>query len=155
VDDKQRKEQAIDTLIQQAFEQYGLIGLVVVVLIVGPAYTYLRTRNLRLDAEVKAQEVLNRILVDERDHAEALENHLGATLERLDAAKDEVFHLRMELAQTQHKLTEMPELSGQIQTITQRMNTLEGQMEQIRLQMQQVSQTRRSPELEAALASLS
>jgi DNA repair exonuclease SbcCD ATPase subunit len=118
----------IENLIEQAFNQYGLLGLLVTFLVLGPGFTYVRTKNTRLQTESKAQEILNEFLREERDHAEQLEKNLKDTLARLEGEKEEVFQLQLKLAQTEFELEKMGELLQRIQALTERVSELEEQI---------------------------
>ena len=115
----------MEDLIEQAFHQYGLVGLIVTFLVLGPGYTYLQTRDLRLKSESQAQNLLNTVLMDEMAHGDTLEEQLTQTQQRLEEAKGEVFQLQMELAETKHKLDVIPENTQQIDLLEGRMSVLE------------------------------
>ena len=115
----------IDTLLQQAFDQYGLLGLLLTFLVLGPGFTYLRTKNACLRAESRAQEILNEFLCEERDHADQLEARLTATLDRLDAEKEETFTLKMQLAEAQHAQNGLADLRQQVTDVAERLAQLE------------------------------
>jgi exonuclease VII large subunit len=111
----------IENLLEQAFQQYGLVGLLVTFLTLGPGFTYLRTKNACLRAESRAQELLNEFLREEREHADQLEERLNQTLARLDAEKEEVFELKMQLAQNG-----LADLRQQLAEVSDRLTALEG-----------------------------
>ena len=115
----------IETLLQQAFDQYGLLGLLLTFLVLGPGFTYLRTKNACLRAESRAQEILNEFLREERDHADQLEARLTATLDRLDAEKEETFTLKMQLAEARHAQNGLADLRQQVTNVTGRLAQLE------------------------------
>jgi DNA repair exonuclease SbcCD ATPase subunit len=117
--------QMIENLLEQAFQQYGLVGLLVTFLTLGPGFTYLRTKNACLRAESRAQELLNEFLREEREHADQLEERLNQTLARLDAEKEEVFELKMQLARTQLAQNGLADLRQQLAALSDRLAALE------------------------------
>ena len=121
----------VENLIEQAFRQYGLLGLLVAFVVLGPGFTYVRTKNARVQAETKAQELLNEFLREERDHAEQLEENLTATLTRLEEEKGEVFQLQLKLAQNAFQLEKLAELRQQVQALTERVTELEAQVNRL------------------------
>jgi len=121
----------VENLIEQAFRQYGLLGLLVAFIVLGPGFTYVRTKNTRLQAETKAQELLNEFLREERDHAEQLEENLTATLARLEEEKEEVFQLQLKLTQNAFQLEKLAELRQQVQALTERVTELEAQVNRL------------------------
>lgn len=60
-------------LLTQVFQQYGLLGLVITFLLLGPGFTYFRTKHIRAEAESKAQTLLNEFAQQERQRSERLE----------------------------------------------------------------------------------
>ena len=116
-------------LLQQVFQQYGLLGLVIVFLIFGPGFTYFRTRNVRIQTEAKAQEVLNEFIKQERQRADRLEARLNEALDKLNLAEDEVAQLRLRLSEAQSDLDQLAALKRQVRKLTQRVTELEGQLE--------------------------
>ena len=130
----------IENLLEQAFQQYGLMGLVVAFAVLGPGFTYVRTKNSRLQAEVQAQALLNEFARREQEQSERLEERLTSTLERLDQSKDEVFHLRLALNQTQHDLHEMREVCQKVDALTERVVELEAQLDRKRQRIQELEQ---------------
>lgn len=130
-------------LFEQAFEQYGLVGLVVAFLILGPGFTYLRTRNASVQAEMKAQTLLNRFAQDEHIQAERMEERLNAALVKLEDARQQVLDLRIELLKAQHDLTEMAKLREQVQTLSRQVCDLEGQIEAGRIENERLRESLR------------
>jgi chromosome segregation ATPase len=153
----------IEELLSQAFQQYGLAGLVIVFLLLGPAYTYFRTRGIRAQVEANAQSLLNEFAQKERLRSERLEERLNETFEKLNAAEGAVAQLRLQLAQAQSDLDEMPKLKQRLQVLAKRVVELERQVEtkraenqQLQLQLQQRERdsqrnAQRITELEGAL----
>jgi chromosome segregation ATPase len=128
----------IEELLQQAFQQYGLVGLVLVFLLLGPVYTYVRTRGIRAQAEANAQSLLNEFAQKERLRSERLEERLNETFEKLNAAEEEVAQLRLRLAQAQSDLDEMPKLKHRLQVLGKRVVELEKQVETKRTENEQL-----------------
>ena len=116
----------IESLLEQAFQQYGLAGLLVTFLVLGPGFTYLRTKNACLRAESRAQELLNEFLREEREHADQLEGRLNQTMARLEAEKEEVFDLKMRLAQARQAQNGLADLRQQLAQVSERLAALEG-----------------------------
>lgn len=114
------------SLYQQVLQQYGLPGLVITLLLVGPVFTFLRTRNLKAETEVKTQDLLNEFARQERARADRLEVMLNDALTKLDQSEHEVIQLRQEVSANQRKLDEVPMLRAQIQALTGRVTELEG-----------------------------
>ncbi len=117
-------------LLQTLLQQHGLLGLVIGFLILGPGFTYIRTRNMRDEAEAKTQALLNEFAQKERERSERLEARLEETLQKLNQAEDEVISLRLKLAQAQSELEKVAALREQIQVLTNRVNELESLLEQ-------------------------
>jgi len=117
-----------EQLLQEVFRQYGLLGLFVVFVILGPGFTYFRTRAIRVQAEAKAQVILNAFAQMERERSERLEKRLDQTLRQLNLAEDEVANLRLRLAKAQSDLDDMPLLKRRIRRLTTRVNELETQV---------------------------
>jgi len=115
----------LEELLQQALQNYGPEGLLIAFLVLGPGFTYIRSRNTRLQMETKAQELLNQFLVEERKHGDQLESKLSVALVKLEAAKQEVVHLR-------EQLVAMPVLSEGLMVIQARLDILEAGQEQIK-----------------------
>ncbi|MEO8391768.1 MAG: hypothetical protein ABI700_02140 [Chloroflexota bacterium] len=114
----------LDDLLQQVFQQYGLLGLVIVFLIFGPGFTYFRTRTMRVEAEAKAQELLNKFIKQERLRADRLEKRLNETLHKLELAEDEVSQVRLRLSQAQSDLDEVSKFKRQVRRLTRRVAEL-------------------------------
>lgn len=127
-----------DELLNQVFQQYGLIGLVIGFLLLGPAYTYFRTRGIRAQAEANAQSLVNEFAQKERARSERLEERLNDTMQKLNAAEDEVAQLRLRLANTQNDLDDMPKLKHRIRVLTKRMIELKGLIESKREENEQL-----------------
>ena len=127
-------------LFEQAFETYGLVGLVIAFLVLGPGFTYIRTRQAQLHADVKAQTLLNRFARDEHEQVERLEQRLDDALGRLEVEREEVMQLRVSLFEAQRELLEMPQLREQVLTLTQRVCDLEGQVEASRTENERLQQ---------------
>jgi chromosome segregation ATPase len=139
----------IEELLQQAFQQYGLFGLVVVFLLLGPAYTYFRTRGIRAQAEANAQSLLNEFAQKERLRAERLEARLNEALQKLNAAEEEVAQLRLRLTQAQNDLDEMPKLRHRLQGLAKRVVELERLVEAKRAENELLQQKLQQRELES------
>ena len=60
----------ITNLLSQVFQRHGLVGLVIGFLILGPGFTYLRTRTIRVQAETKVQALVNEFARQERQRAD-------------------------------------------------------------------------------------
>jgi len=112
-------------LLGQIFQQYGVVGLVIGFLILGPGFTYFRTRTIRVQAEMKAQELLNEFAQQERQRSERLEMRLTSTQQKLNTAEDEVSSLRLRLAMAQSDLDEMPKLKHRLRLLMRRVSELE------------------------------
>ena len=91
-------------LFEAVFHEFGLWGLVIVFLILGPGFTYIRTHNTRLKVESKAQELVYRFAQEEHDQANRLEDRLNIALEELSKAREEIAQLKLDLQQAQHEL---------------------------------------------------
>ena len=91
----------IVNLLQQMFQQNGLLGLIIGFLILGPGFTWLRTRTIRVEAEAKAQELVNEFARQERQRADRLEEQFRTTLRKLTTTEDEVSRLRLKLVENQ------------------------------------------------------
>lgn len=115
----------MEQIVEQAFQQYGLVGLIVGFLVSGPGYTYIKTRNMHLKVENRAHELLQRYLQEERTHAAQLETRLEATLEQLEISRQEVFALTLKLNTAEHKLEAMSDLSEQVAALTRQVAELE------------------------------
>lgn len=155
----------IELLLEQAFQQYGLVGLVIVFLLLGPVYTHFRTRAIRVQAETNAHTLVSEFAQKERLRSERLEERLNETFEKLNAAEDEVAQLRLRLTKAQTDLDEMPKLKHQVRVLAKRVVELERLVEvkrveneqlQSRLQQREAEnqhQTQRITELEEAIRS--
>ena len=144
----------METILEQVLQQYGPIGMLIAFLVVGPGYTYIHSKNTRLEAENKAQELLNEFARQERKRTDELEKYLNQTLQRLDNAKDEVATLQVKLAHAQSDLEEMPVLRRQVSELMERVKELEGRIEALldentRLQHERWSQQQRIDDLAA------
>ena len=120
----------IVNFLQQLFQQNGMIGLIIGFLILGPGFTFLRTRTIRVEAEAKAQELVNEFARQERQRADRLEEQLRTTLRKLETTEDEVSRLRLKLIENQSKLETMPSLRRQIRKLNCRVSELETVVEQ-------------------------
>jgi chromosome segregation ATPase len=116
-------------LFQQVLQQYGLIGLLVVFVVLGPLFTLMKAKNAQLQTEVKAQELLNEFARQERQRAERLEARLDAAQQQLDKAEAEVLELRAIVSRNETELQEVPRLQAQIQELTLRVSELGGRVE--------------------------
>ena len=114
-----------EELLTQVFQQYGLLGLVIVFLLLGPAYTYIRTRGIRAQAEANTQSLLTEFAQKERLRSERLEERLNETFEKLNAAENAVAQLRLRLTKAQIDLDEMPKLKHRIRILAKRVVELE------------------------------
>jgi len=112
-------------LLQQVFQQYGLAGLLVAALILGPVLTYFRTRNLQTRVEARAQDLVNQFAREERQRAERLERQLRQTAGKLTRAEEELLHLRGQLADNQRELQALPQLRQQVDQLMHRVSELE------------------------------
>lgn len=139
----------IEPLLDQAFQQYGLLGLVVVFLLLGPVYTHFRTRTIRAQAETNAQQLLNEFAQKERLRAERLEERLNATFEKLNAAEEEVSQLRLRLAKAQTDLDEMPKLKHRVRVLVKRVMELERLVEAKRVENEQLQNMLQQREVES------
>ncbi|MCU0499224.1 MAG: hypothetical protein MUF87_17865 [Anaerolineae bacterium] len=86
-------------ILQQTLEQYGLVGLIVAFLIVGPGFTYLKVRQAQVQSEAKARELLSDLARHTLERAEQLEHRLQAALAQVAAAESEVQYLRIQLVE--------------------------------------------------------
>ena len=116
----------MEVLLKDAFDQYGVIGLLIVFFVVGPGFTYIRTRNTRNQMETRAQEIINQVFQEERQHADLLEERLNETQAKLETAKEEVFGLKYKLVQTEHCLEDLADLGQEVRELIKRFNQLEG-----------------------------
>lgn len=139
----------IVNFLQQLFQQNGMAGLIIGFLILGPGFTFLRTRTLRVEAEAKAQELVNEFARQERQRADRLEEQLRTTLHKLETTEDEVSRLRLKIIENQTKLETMPSLRRQIRKLNRRVSELETVVEQktlendqLRRSLEQASPTR-------------
>ena len=128
-------------LLTQVFQQYGLFGLVIAFLLLGPGFTYFRTRHIRAEAESKAQTLLNEFAQRERQRSERLEARLNETLFKLNAAEDEVARLRLRLTEARSDLDEMPKLKRRIRKLTRRISELESAVASKQTENEQLQQT--------------
>lgn len=143
----------METILEQVLQQYGPIGMLIAFLVVGPGYTYIHSKNTRLQTETKAQELLNEFARQERQRTDELERYLNQTLQRLDTAKDEVASLQVKLAHAQSDLEQMPVLRCQIAELMDRVKELEARIEallaeNIQLQQDRWAQQQRIEQLE-------
>ena len=140
----------IVNLLSQIFQQHGLIGLIVGFLILGPGFTYFRTRTIRVQAEVKTQALLNEFAIQERQRADRLEEQLNNTLRKLDNAEEEISKLRLKLAETRNDLGDVSRLRQQVRKLTRRVRELEETVEKKRVENERLLQAlkQREGELE-------
>lgn len=137
----------IVNFLHQLFQQDGLVGLVIGFLILGPGFTYFRTRTLRAQSEAKAQTLLNEFARQERQRADRLEEQLNATLRKLDSTEEEVSNLRLKLAEAQNELDDMAALRQQVRKLTRRVRELEAAVEDKNQENDQLRQTLKQAEL--------
>src|SRR4051812_16252737 len=102
-----------------------MAGLIIGFLILGPGFTFLRTRTIRVEAEAKAQELVNEFARQERQRSDRLEEQLRTTLRKLETTEDEVSRLRLKIIENQAKLETMPSLRRQIRKLNRRVSELE------------------------------
>lgn len=100
---------SIEQLLEQALREYGLFGALIVFLILGPGFTYVRTKNARLRAESKALALVNEFAKYGQRRADALERQLKLTQVKLDEAEDTIVHLNARLATAQRQVEELKE----------------------------------------------
>ncbi len=128
----------MEDLFQQVYEQYGLMGVLLTLIVLGPGVMYVQMRQSRVRTETATQRVINELLLEEHQHADELEEELSQTTQKLLEAKEEVFRLKMELVESQYQIEGMPEVSKSMEGVTQRLNQLEGQMLVLHDQLQQL-----------------
>ena len=112
-------------LFEAAFREFGLWGLVIAFLVLGPGFTYIRTHNTRLQVESKAQELLYRFAQEEHDQANRLEERLNIALEELTTAREEIAQLKLDLQQARHELETVDQLKQHIATLDDHIEALE------------------------------
>ena len=83
----------IVNFLNQLFQQDGLVGLVIGFLILGPGFTYVRTRTLRAQSEATAQALVNEFARQERQRADRLEEQLNGAFRKLNTTEAEVANL--------------------------------------------------------------
>lgn len=102
-------------ILQQTLEQYGVVGLIVVFMIIGPGFTYLKVRQAQAQAEAKARELLSDLARHTLERAEQLEHRLQATLAQLAAAENEVQQLHIQLIEAKLQVDYLSEQVAQLQ----------------------------------------
>ena len=127
-----------EDILQQVMDEYGLLGFILAAFILGPGLVYVQMRQSKVKNEVNAQALISELLLEEHHHADELENELNQTTQKLLEAKEEVFRLKMALVESQGKVNGMPEVSEEMEAVTQRLNHLEGQMLVLHDQLQQL-----------------
>ena len=137
----------IVSFLHQLFQQDGLVGLVIGFLILGPGFTYFRTRTLRAQSEAKAQTLLNEFARQERQRADRLEGQLNTALRKLDSTEEEVANLRLKLAEAQNKLDDMVALRQQVRKLTRWVRELQAAVEDKSRENDELRQTLRQAEL--------
>ena len=117
------------TLLHELFQQYGLAGLLIGFLLLGPGLTLLSLRTIRAQAEVKAQALVNEFAQKERQRADRLEEQLRCALRKLESTEQEVARLRLKLSETQGALAAVPGLRRQVRRLTQRVREMKAEIE--------------------------
>ena len=135
-------------LLHQIFQQYGLLGLLIGFLVLGPGFTLLRTKTIRVQAEAKAQALVNEFARQERQRADRLEEQLRTTLQKLDSTEEEVSRLRLKLAETNSQLEEISGLRRQVRKLTRRVRELETTLEHKDVENRDLRQALKSRESE-------
>lgn len=115
-------------LFEAAFREFGLWGLVIAFLVLGPGFTYVRTHNTRLKVESKAQELIYRLAQEEHDQANRLEQRLDIALGELATAREEIAQLKLDLQQARHELETVSQLKQQVSTMDNHLEALEGRI---------------------------
>ena len=115
-------------LFEAAFHEFGLWGLVIAFLVLGPGFTYVRTHNTRLKIETKAQELLYQFAQSEHEQANQLEMQLTQASQDLTEAREEIYQLRLDLQQAQHELEHVPQLRERVQSLNTQVDELEAQV---------------------------
>jgi uncharacterized membrane protein YgaE (UPF0421/DUF939 family) len=118
------------SFLHQLLQQEGLVGLVIGFLILGPGFTYFRTRTIHAQTEAKAQALVNEFARQERQRADRLEEQLNAALRKVESTEEAVASLRLKLAEAQNELGEMTTLRQQVRRLTRRVRELETAVEE-------------------------
>lgn len=105
-------------LLDQVFQEHGLLGVLILFVLTGPGYTWVKTRNLQVQVEDRARELVAEFARHERQRADRLEKQLNFTQNKLEKAQDEVDRLKDRLKQAQRELEEVPMLRKQINQLT-------------------------------------
>jgi uncharacterized protein HemX len=94
----------MEQLLEEVLKEYGLVGLLIVIVITGPGFTWLKTRNVEVQVEDRARELVAEFARHERQRADRLEQQLILTLDKLEKAEDEVMHLKFQLRHAEQEL---------------------------------------------------
>jgi hypothetical protein len=116
-------------LLEQVLQQYGLTGMLITFLIIGPIYTYIRTHNLQIRTETKAYEILNGYAQKESARADHLSEQLQTALMKLDQAEDTVFQLQLRVRENKNQIQAIPKLRRQSLQLKKRIEELENTLQ--------------------------
>jgi peptidoglycan hydrolase CwlO-like protein len=103
--------------LQEVLQQYGIWGLIIGFLITGPGFTYLRTKNVRLQAETHAQQLIQQVMKREQKRSDRLEGMVNTTQSKLDAAEARVTELTIELATALRQVKELKRQINELQGV--------------------------------------
>jgi len=115
-------------ILDALLRDHGLFGLLIGFLILGPGYTLVRTRNLRVELAGEAQRLLNQYMREEMVRADVLEERLQQTSDQLQSAHRELFTLKLQFAQATYQLEEWGDLRQEVTHLRERVVELEGQV---------------------------
>lgn len=116
-------------ILEEAFRQYGLWGLFIAFLVLGPGFTYVRTENTRMQLESKAQELLYHMAREEHNQANRMETRLNEALDQLAEAREEIAQLKLDLQQAKHDLDHVSQLNDRVRTLDTHVDALEEQLD--------------------------
>ena len=94
-------------ILEQILQQYGLIGFLIAFIVLGPWFTYVKTKNAEAKAEAKARELLNDFARHEQQRADRLEGQLNAAQAKLDCAENDVMQFNVKLFEAQKQVEEL------------------------------------------------
>jgi hypothetical protein len=122
---KQTKMPEYTDIFQSVLQQYGLVGLITMFLLMGPIFTLIKTRNVRAQTELSAYALLNEFARKEIQRADRLEERLNEALAKHEALEKELLQFQETLNVTRQRLEKVDRLQKQVHELTARLDELE------------------------------
>jgi DNA repair exonuclease SbcCD ATPase subunit len=112
-------------LFQAILQQYGLVGLITMFLLMGPVFTLIKTRNMQAQTEQNAYAFLSEFARKEIQRAERLEERLNEAVVKHATLDKERLQLQETLNGVKQRLETVDRLQKQVQELTTRLDELE------------------------------